>query len=372
MMSKDYKTPDKFKEKSVLVIGSGNTAYDIAVELGKVAKTVYLSRRRGSIVISRIDKKGMPQDCTVTRARMIVYFVIFKLVGLAIFNRIISIFNFQSNPLLPDLKPTKDFWTKNVVINDEIAYRIVSNQVVIKDPVKVFDQNSVTFENDENKTYIIDTVILAAGYQQTTNKVFDSEVLNDYQLINETYRYVFPLNLDRPKPSLAIVGNIVGNTAAAPLIELQSRWIAQVLSNKIRLPSKIKMKQSTEKIKMYKKMFNKNDEHLHKEDFFPYADELANEFGAKPQQLKLFLTDFKMWWTINFEQAISVQYRLSGPHRCPTAKQMILDSKRRIQIPLNMTDDKNSHTRIMWWIIIIVTATAMIYQYLSRDLSARF
>lgn len=43
--------PDKWAGKKVLVVGFGNTAADIAGVLADVAEKVYLSHRRGAVVV---------------------------------------------------------------------------------------------------------------------------------------------------------------------------------------------------------------------------------------------------------------------------------------------------------------------------------
>ncbi|XP_016076815.1 PREDICTED: dimethylaniline monooxygenase [N-oxide-forming] 1-like [Miniopterus natalensis] len=50
--SRQYKHPDVFKDKRVLVIGVGNSGIDIAVEVSHVAKQVFLSTTGGAWVIS--------------------------------------------------------------------------------------------------------------------------------------------------------------------------------------------------------------------------------------------------------------------------------------------------------------------------------
>lgn len=39
--SRDYKTPEEWRDKKVVVIGIGNSGGDIAVELSRVTKQVY-------------------------------------------------------------------------------------------------------------------------------------------------------------------------------------------------------------------------------------------------------------------------------------------------------------------------------------------
>ncbi|CAJ0919588.1 unnamed protein product, partial [Ranitomeya imitator] len=60
--SRDYKNPEQFKGKRVIVIGIGNSGGDIAVELSRTASQVFLSTRRGSWIINRVSDYGYPVD----------------------------------------------------------------------------------------------------------------------------------------------------------------------------------------------------------------------------------------------------------------------------------------------------------------------
>ncbi|NP_001088100.1 uncharacterized protein LOC494799 [Xenopus laevis] len=60
--SRDYKNPQLFNGKRVIVIGIGNSGEDIAVELSRTASQVFLSTRRGSWVLNRVSDYGYPID----------------------------------------------------------------------------------------------------------------------------------------------------------------------------------------------------------------------------------------------------------------------------------------------------------------------
>ncbi|NWI06845.1 FMO5 monooxygenase, partial [Tichodroma muraria] len=60
--SRDYKSPQLFLGKRVVVVGIGNSGIDIAVELSHTAKQVFLSTRRGSWVLHRVADSGYPFD----------------------------------------------------------------------------------------------------------------------------------------------------------------------------------------------------------------------------------------------------------------------------------------------------------------------
>ncbi|XP_040262949.1 flavin-containing monooxygenase 5-like isoform X2 [Bufo bufo] len=60
--SRDYKNPEEFQGKRVIVIGIGNSGGDIAVELSRTASQVFLSTRRGSWILNRVSDYGYPAD----------------------------------------------------------------------------------------------------------------------------------------------------------------------------------------------------------------------------------------------------------------------------------------------------------------------
>ncbi|GFO33740.1 dimethylaniline monooxygenase [n-oxide-forming] [Plakobranchus ocellatus] len=60
--SNDYRVSTDFMDKRVVVVGIGNSAGDVAVDLSHVAKQVFLSTRRGTWVLKRVSDRGYPFD----------------------------------------------------------------------------------------------------------------------------------------------------------------------------------------------------------------------------------------------------------------------------------------------------------------------
>ncbi|KAK3542650.1 hypothetical protein QTP86_031472, partial [Hemibagrus guttatus] len=58
----EYKDPHSFLEKRVVVIGTGNSGGDIAVEISRVAEKTFLSMREGVWVMGRMSTSGLPWD----------------------------------------------------------------------------------------------------------------------------------------------------------------------------------------------------------------------------------------------------------------------------------------------------------------------
>ncbi|KAI1373068.1 FAD/NAD(P)-binding domain-containing protein [Hypoxylon crocopeplum] len=62
MHSQAYKSPEPFRDKNVLVVGAGNTAFEVSLALRKHAAELYQSYRRGRIMVSRYLDNGIPMD----------------------------------------------------------------------------------------------------------------------------------------------------------------------------------------------------------------------------------------------------------------------------------------------------------------------
>ncbi|XP_063154656.1 flavin-containing monooxygenase 5-like isoform X2 [Candoia aspera] len=64
--SRDYKSPDEFTGKRVIVVGIGNSGVDLAVEISHTAEQVFLSTRRGAWIFGRVGDGGYPFDAVFT------------------------------------------------------------------------------------------------------------------------------------------------------------------------------------------------------------------------------------------------------------------------------------------------------------------
>jgi hypothetical protein len=66
--SRDFKRAEKFRDRRVLVIGGGNSACDIAVDISRVASRTCISLRRGYYIVPKI-LFGRPIDALYEKAR---------------------------------------------------------------------------------------------------------------------------------------------------------------------------------------------------------------------------------------------------------------------------------------------------------------
>lgn len=74
----------------------------------------------------------------------------------------------------------------------------------------------------------------------------------------------------------------------------------------------------------------KGPRHTMQIDWVNYMDEIAEQYGAKPNLLKYFFTDPKFWYKLYFGPCLPYQYRLQGPHAWDGARNAIMTVDERI------------------------------------------
>ncbi|XP_055275630.1 putative dimethylaniline monooxygenase [N-oxide-forming] 6 isoform X2 [Moschus berezovskii] len=273
--SRDYKGPEVYKGKRVLVIGLGNSGCDIAVELSRLVTQVIISTRSGSWVMSRVWDDGYPWDMLTLR--------------------------------------------KEPVFNDELPSRILCGAVSIKPSVKEFTETSATFE-DGTVFEAIDYVIFATGYSYAYPFLDDSIIKSRNNEVT-LFKGIFPPFLE--KQTLAVIGLVQSLGAAIPTADLQARWVVKVFANSCILPTTNEMIDDIEE-KMGKKLKWFGQSQTLQTDYITYMDELGSFIGAKPNIPWLFLTDPQLALEVYFGPCSPYQFRLMGPGKWDGARNAIL------------------------------------------------
>ncbi|XP_077757780.1 dimethylaniline monooxygenase [N-oxide-forming] 4 isoform X2 [Canis aureus] len=324
--SQEYRSPEGFQGKRVLVIGLGNTGGDVAVELSRTAAQVLLSTRTGAWVICRSSEWGYPYNMVVTR-RCLNF--IAQVLPSCVLNWIQEKkMNKRFNHEHYGLSITKG--ARKIIVNDELPTCILCGTVTMKTSVKEFTETSAVFEDgtvEEN----IDTVIFATGY--TFSFPFLEEPLKS--LCTKKiflYKQVFPSNLERA--TLAIIGLISIKGSILAGTELQARWATRVFKGLCKIPPTQKlMAEATKKEQLIKRGVMK-DITKDKLEFIPYMDDLAACIGTKPSVPILFLKDPRLAWEVFFGPCTPYQYRLLGPGKWDGARNAILTQWDRTLKPL--------------------------------------
>ncbi|NXV43738.1 FMO5 monooxygenase, partial [Uria aalge] len=325
--SRDYKSPQSFLGKRVVVVGTGNSGIDIAVELSHAAKQVFLSTKRGTWVMHRVADGGYPFDFTyISRFIQLLHSLLPHNASSFFMERKL---NARFDHALYGIQPQHRIFDQHPTINDDLPNRIISGRVLVKPNIQEFTETSAVFVDGTREG--IDAVVFATGYSfsfpflEGCVKVVENQI--------PLYKFMFPPDLE--KPTLAFIGLIQPLGAIMPISELQCRWATRVFKGLQDLPPSADMlaeiAQAKEKMA---KRYVKSQRHTIQVDYIPYMDELACQVGVKPNLLALFLTDPKLALEVAFGPCTPYQYRLRGPGKWSGAREAILTQRQRVVRPL--------------------------------------
>ncbi|XP_063056496.1 flavin-containing monooxygenase 5-like [Engraulis encrasicolus] len=345
----EYRNADGLQDKTVVVIGIGNSGGDIAVDASRVAKQVYLSTRRGAWLVGRVGEGGLPCD-VVSGVRLAL--LIGGLMPSWATQSVEKQLNQRFNHKLYGLQPTHGFFAQIPVVNDDLPGRIISGRVIIKPNVKQFSGSSVVFE-DGTQVHKVDVVVFATGYH------YDFPFLPEELRVREGYRlslykHVFPPGLQRA--TLAVVGFIHALGAVIPLAEMQARWATRVFKGLATLPSKREMLEDIQGCtKTMHQRFACSERNPLQTDYIPYMDDIAREVGAHPRFLSLLLRDPGLGLRVLLGPCTPYQYRLCGPGQWEGARHAIYTQWDRVLRPFatrtlpESEEEKRSDTEPSWW-----------------------
>ncbi|NWU97630.1 FMO5 monooxygenase, partial [Upupa epops] len=363
MHSRDYKNPQQFLDKQVVVVGTGNSGVDIAVELSLTAKQVFLSTRRGVWVMHRVADGGYPTDLSFSRFIQLLFNLLPLNISSFFLERRV---NGRFNHALYGLQPQHRILEQHPTINDDLPHRIISGRVLVKPNIQEFTETSAIFEDGTKED--IDAVVFATGYSFTFPflegcvKVVENKI--------PLYKFMFPPDLE--KPTLAFIGLIQPLGAIMPISELQCRWATHVFKGLRHLPPPSRMLEDIEEAKRkIAKRFVRSQRHTVQVDYVAYMDELACQLGVKPNLLTLFLTDPKLALEVALGPCTPYQYRLEGPGKWTGAREAILTQRQRVVRALGSTGGKHPacsstvpHIFKVFFTISLIAAT-LVYILLS-------
>jgi len=224
--SHHYKTPEPFKDKNVLIVGIGNSAVDIAVDVCKGAKTTLLSTRRSAWIMPKYFM-GYPIDRVIafinktfrlpTRyTRAIVQRLAYLVTG------------DQTRFGIP--RPKHKIWQEHATLSQELIPYCGHGWIRVKPNIKQLQAAAVQFE--DGTVELVDVIIQATGYK-TTFPFVDRSVFEVVDGKADLYRRMLPPT----QPGLYMLGLVQPIGPTIPLVEVQARWLASVLAGKVSLPS---------------------------------------------------------------------------------------------------------------------------------------
>ncbi len=261
--SHSYKTNQPFKNQRVLVVGSGNSGCDCAVEISRVAEQVDISIRNPNYIIPKFFL-GRPTDTFNENLQFLPKFIVRFLQKITLR---IQLGKYEDYGLeTPPFSVTKSHPT----LNSELLYKIRHGKVTPRKGIEKIKGKLVQFTDGTSQEY--DTIIAATGYKIST-PFFDKDFIN-YEEADRIPLYLRMFHAEHP--SLIFIGLVQPQGAIWPLSDQQSKLAANYIMDRWKRPENLK--DLAEKDADYiDQEFVKAKRHTIEVHFHPYLKQLKKE-----------------------------------------------------------------------------------------------
>ena len=291
----NYEQIQNVENKNILVVGGSDTSVDLAMEL-KNNNNVTLSIKNGMWFQNR--NLGAYEAADMFYNRVWDFFV----------KNIVSK-KYVDNNTNPYANNNIQFWwgvkgsgidiwkskcdylNSYYVKSREIIEQISKGIIIPENDIKSINKEKVTFETGNTRKY--DIILLCTGYKQLScMKFLDNNIVNTLK-----YKHIFYPN----DPSIMFVGYIRPYLTSIPMIsEIQSRWIAKIISGACKLPSIEQMKEEIIKddLNQSKEFPCSYDRLKTIIDPYSYYNMVAIKINAHPNYIKLFFNNINLFYKI--------------------------------------------------------------------------
>lgn len=312
--------PETIRGKTVVVVGGGESATDIANYLAKPehGNKVFLSLRSGVRVSPRYHPiRGVPSD--FLRNRLLMSFP--KSVRNWVGEHFVS-FRIRSQDTLSKIFPARHAqpasvqalrkewdWklkvrAKDDLFNmfhnksDEFLNAVAEKRLsIIGPPTDKTWQEFFDFDQQLTQRVSPDILVPSTGYQSRVADLFSEKVeLKDFYhgCVHVALGGLFLIGFARP-----IIGNIPS------ISEMQARYTVGILSGKYKLPSDVQAKQIRAWNLMTSEYGKLNTTNVYPVEHIPYTDALASDMGIMPSLANM---KFKTWLKLMLTPSSTTQY----------------------------------------------------------------
>ena len=234
----DPTDPVDMMDRNVLLVGFGNSALDIACELGRVgmARNLYMSVRRGYWVLPRYFGNRVldfdvahPADDPPLLQRLLPR-------GLLVWVVKRRIETVMGHPTAHGLPEPASITATHPAISQDIYNRIGSGDVKIRPTIQALEGDRVAFTDGTVED--IDVIVWCTGYK-ITFPFFDQGFLStDNNDVALWKRMMVP-----DCPNLFFIGLVQPLCAIMPIAEQQSKLVSAYLTGQYHLPATTRMEQ---------------------------------------------------------------------------------------------------------------------------------
>lgn len=268
--ARDYVGPEGLEGKTVVVVGIGNSAMDIAVDVSRVAARTMLSARRGVHILPR-RLLGRPLDQVETMVpRPLGPALGGRLTGLALRAgyRLGRIPRPQAYGLPA---PDHPLQAEHPTVSDEIFEQIEAGAIVARPNLAELAGREVRFEDGTSER--TDLIIYCTGYRVSFPFLDPGLISAPGNRLPLFHRVFKP---DTPSVFFIGLAQPIGPTVC--LVEAQSKWVAAHLAGAYALPSREQMERAiAAEEERTRRRFYESPRHTMGVDFWPYLREIRRE-----------------------------------------------------------------------------------------------
>lgn len=268
--SHHYRTAAPYEGKDVLVVGLGNSAVDIAVDLARRARSVTVSTRRSAWIMPKylmgipVDRWGAFLSRKLRLPTRVARMVMARLIRLA-----------QGDQARFGVRhPEHPMWREHATLSQELLPYLGHGWITMKPNIAQLDGDNVRFEDGSHRK--IDAIIYATGYKASfpflAPGLFQAET-RPIQL----YRRM----LSVAHPGLYFAGLVQPVGPTIPLVEIQGRWLAAVLAGAVRLPDAPTMQtEIAQHHERQRRTYLDSDRYALEVDFKTYAGQMRGDIAG--------------------------------------------------------------------------------------------
>jgi cation diffusion facilitator CzcD-associated flavoprotein CzcO len=259
--------------KRVLVVGIGNSAVDIACELGRkgVAEQVFISTRSGAWVLPKYAF-GRPVDQVFkTNPRL----------PLGLQRRVARLLPRLISGRMEDFglpTPNHHFLEAHPTVSSELLLRLGSGDAIAKPDVATLDGDRVRFTDGSVER--VDAIVYATGYR-ITFPFFDPDFISAPGNVLPLYKRMFKPGID----DLCFIGFGQAIPTIFPFAECQSKLAGHWLAGDWTLPAPAQMAREIRRDeRRHVKHYSRRPRHTMQLDYYVYEYDLRTRVIPKGQE----------------------------------------------------------------------------------------
>lgn len=259
--AQQYRSPEAFIGKDVVVVGAGNTGVDIASELSWHAKSVTIATRSGAHVLPRY-LFGRPLDRFSTRASTKLPLSVQR----AAYGSLLFLSRGRQQSYgFP--QPQGPVLAQHPTVSQDFLRLVKDGQIGVRRDISRTTETEVVFA--DGTVQPCDVILYATGYQ-ISFPFLDDEVLSVEDNEIALYKKVVAPDID----GLYFVGLIQPVGALPPLAEQQARWVAQLVDGRA-LPTPAMMKAEIQRDQAaIAARYDARPRHTIQVDYWSYLEEM--------------------------------------------------------------------------------------------------